>query len=167
MIGRAVRGRSQCAWLAFREGMPSEGANYCNLLVGKQSGIRWSSTSTSTSFRGDCLARVEACDRANYLISLASQSVCLAPPGCGPACIKSILLVLRKRTACTSLGPPTPNLLSLHELLSVARYMPLTSALPTRYVGVQPGGSRYGDSAAKESGSVPGTLDNQGKEARS
>jgi hypothetical protein len=84
-----------------------------------------------------------------------------------PAWTKSTLRTLPNGIASTAPGRLVLNLLSIHELASGARCMPLTKPVSTRYAGVQTGGSRCRDSAAKESGSVPGTLDIQGKEARS
>ena len=84
-----------------------------------------------------------------------------------PVWTESTIFKLPNGTAIRVLGGPANKLLSLHELPSVARYMPLTKAVSTRYAGVQAGGLRCGDSAAYASGSVPGALDNQGKEARS
>lgn len=84
-----------------------------------------------------------------------------------PAWTESAILTLPNGTAIRVPGRVAVKLLSLHELPSVASCTPLTKAVSARYAGVQAGGLRSGDSAAKSSGSVPGTLDNQGKEARS
>jgi len=135
--------------------------------VGKQSRSRNSNALNLTSLCWQ-LVRSSSClpNQANCPFLLLMRRVCLAPLK-EPRHIKSILLALRTRTAYAAVGPLRLNLLSLHELPSVASLKPLTKVVSTRYVGVQAGGLRCDDSAASISGSVPRTLDNQGKEARS
>jgi len=124
-------------------------------------------TGTATSSAAEWVPQLSPFSRDASLFPLPPPSECSAPLHDYAVWTKPTLITSSNGTAMRVLSSRANKLFSLHELPSVARYMPLTSALPTRYVGVQPGGSRYGDPAAKESGSVPGTLDNQGKEARS
>jgi len=159
--------RSHLPWLALRECKPHAGADRCIWLVGKQSGQSNNNVSGLTSA---CLRLVRSAsglpDHTNRPCSLLLERACLAHLN-RPTYTKSILQTLHERAAYATVGPLRPNLLSLHELPSVASLMPLTKVVSTRYAGVQAGGLRCGESAATISGSVPGTLDNQGKEARS
>jgi hypothetical protein len=82
---------------------------------------------------------------------------------------RSFSTVLRLPNPYASAAPDrsAPKLFGLHELPSVTKRIALTTAGSPGYAGIRKGGSRCGDSAARASGSVPGTLDIQGKEARS
>jgi len=165
--GRAVRRRAHICWLPPRAGeRPAEPIRRI-WLVGKQSRNPNNNALKLTSLCWQ-LVRSASCLRnhANCPFSPLMQRVYLAHLN-GPAHTKSIRLELRKRTADAAVGPLRLNLLSLHELPSVASLKPLTKVVSTRYAGVQAGGLRCCDPAASMSGSVPGTLDNQGKEARS
>jgi len=160
----AMPRRARLSWLPTRECEPPARAIRCIWVVGKQSRNSNNNASRLTSV---CLRLVRSAsglpDHANRLCSLLLQSVCLRPLN-RRGYTKSILLELRKRTAYSAVGPLRLNLLSLHELPSTASLKPLTKVVSARYAGVQAGGLRCGDSAASISGSVPGTLDNQGKE---
>jgi len=165
--GRAVRRRARLTRPSHRKGEGPAGACRRFYVVGKQSRIRNNNALNLTSLCWQ-LVRSASChpNHANCRFSLLMQRGCLAPLK-GPAHTKSIFLALRKRAAYAAVGPLQVNLLSLHELPSVASLKPLTTVASTRYAGVQAGGLRCGDSAAGTRGSVPGTLHNQGKEARS
>jgi len=163
---RALTRRGRLSWPTPREGKNPAGALREIVLVWKPTTLSHRNTATANSSATKWFARLGPFYRARLLLPLPPQRERISPL-CDRAANKSVLLTLPKGIASAALGPFRLKLLSLHELPSVARYLPLTRALSTRYVGVQTGGSRCGDSAAKKSGSVPGTLDNQGKEARS
>ncbi len=167
MSPRAVLSQDHLYWLGHREGKNPAGALRQIGLVWKPTTISNWITATATSSAAEWFAQLAPFNRDTSPFRFPSKRGCFAPLCDYPAWTKSTLLTLSNRTEIRVLGRPAIKLLSLHGLLSIARYMPLTRALSTRYLGVQTGGSTYGDSAAKESGSVPGTLDNQGKEARS
>jgi hypothetical protein len=164
---RGLPRRTHIRWVRPQEREGSSGTIRRIYLVGKQSRSRNSNALNLTSLCWQ-LVRSASClpNHANCPFSLLMRRVCLVPLK-GPANTKSILLALRKRTAYAAVGPLRLNLLTLHELPSIASLKPLTKVVSTRYAGVQAGGLRCGDSAANASGSVPGALDNQGKEARS
>jgi len=136
-------------------------------MDGKPTRISNRNAPAANSFATEWFVQQAPFNRAASLFPLPPPSGCFAPLHDYPVWTKSALLTVSNGTAFRVPGRPDTKLFSVYELPSVARHMPLTKAVPTRYVGVQAGGSRCGDSAAKESGSVPGTLDNQGKEARS
>ena len=134
---------------------------------GKPTRISNRNAPTANSFATEWFVQPAPFNRDASLFPLPPPSGYFAPLHDYPVWTKSVLLTVSNGTAFRVPGRPATKLFSVHELPSVARYMPLTKVVPTRYAGVQAGGSRCGESAAKESGSVPGTLENQGKEARS
>lgn len=132
-------------------------------LVGKQTTMSNRNSLMATSFPAEWFARFDSFHRPSCPLSLL--------PGyrrfvylCGPGWIKPTLLKLRNCSACSALGRPAVKLLGLHDLASNIRRTPLTKANSPGYGGVQKGGSGCNDSSAKASGSVPGTLNNQGRE---
>ncbi len=134
---------------------------------GKPTRISNRNAPAANSFAIEWFVQPAPFNRDASLFPLPPPSGCFAPLHDYPVWIKPPFITSLNGTAIRMLGRPANKVLSLYELPSVARYMPLTKAVSTRYAGIQTGGSRCGDSAAKESGSVPGTLENQGKEARS
>ena len=134
---------------------------------GKPTRISNRNAPTANSFATEWFAQLAPFKRDGSLFPSPRPSGCFAPLCDYPIWTKSVLLTVSNGTAFRVPGRPATKLFSVHELPSVARHTPLTKAVSMRYQGVQAGGSRCGDSAAKESGSVPGTLENQGKEARS
>jgi len=152
-------------WLPPRKGEAPAGRIRCIWVVGKQSKISRRNTSRSPSIIGDWFARLVGSNRGSCPFSLVREPVCFAPL-CGPYCTKSILPTLRKGTEYTTLGPLAPNLLSLHDLPSAASLKPLTKVGSWGYAGILKGESSYGNSAAAASGSVPGTLENQGRDLK-
>ncbi len=167
MSPRVVPRRAHLSWLVTREYEPPAGANPCIWLVGKQSRSSDNNASRLTSV---CLRLVRSSSglphHANRPFSRLLQRACFAPLN-GSAYTKSILLTLRKRTAHTVLGPLALNLLSLHELPSAASLKPLTNVGYTGYAGILKRESSRDNSTTVASGSVPGTLENQGRDLES
>ncbi len=95
------------------------------------------------------------------LFPFPPQRGCFASVCDYPAWTKSTLLTLPNGTAREAPGRVALKLLSLHELTSGVRRKPLTKARYAGYAGIQKGGPRCDDLAAKASSSVPGTLDNK------
>ena len=167
MSPRAVLSQDHLYWLGHREGKNPAGALRQIGLVWKPTTISNWITATATSSAAEWFAQLAPFNRDTSPFRFPSKRGCFAPLCDYPVWTESTLLTLSSRIAIRVPGCPAIKLLSLHELPRVTRCMPLTKPVSTRYAGVQTGGSRCCDSAAKESGSVPGTLDNQGKEARS
>jgi len=163
---RALTRPGRLSWPTPREGKNPAGALREIVLVWKPTTISHRNTATANSSATKWCARLGPFYRARLLLPLPPQRERISPLS-DRAGTKSVLLTLPKGIASAALGAFRLKLLSLHELPSIARYMPLTKAVSTRYAGVQAGGLRCGDSAANASGSVPRALDNQGKEARS
>ncbi len=136
-------------------------------LDGKPTRISDRNMATATSPAARLFAQLAPFNRDASLFPLPPPSGCFAPPHDYPVWTKSTLLRLTNRTAIRVPGRPALNLLRLHGLLRSYRRIALTTAGSPGYAGIQNGGSRSGDSAAKASSSVPGALDIQGKEARS
>jgi len=136
----------------------------CIVVDGKPTKVSNRNTATATSSAAEWFAQLAPFNRDAPPFPFRPRRGCFAPLFDYPVWAKSTLLTLPNGTASTSTGRPPLKLLSLHELPRVARYMPLTRAVSTRYADVQTGESRCGDSAARSSGSVPGTLGNQGRE---
>ena len=139
----------------------------CIEVDGKPTRISNRNASSANSFAAKWFAQLAPVNRDPSLLPFPPQCGCFAPLCDYPAWTKTTLGALLNDTASTAPDRSVLKLLSLHELSSVARHMPLTKVVSPRYAGVQAGGLMCGDSAANSSGSVPGTLDNQGKEARS
>ncbi len=167
MSPRVVLGRDHVSRQSPREGEASAGRCRRIWLVGKQSRSRNSNTLNLTSLCWQ-LVRSAGClpNHINYPFSLLVRRVRLAPLK-GPAHTKSILLEIRKRVAYAAIGPLRVNLLSLHELPSVASLKPLTNVGSTGYAGILKRESSRDNSATAASGSVPGTLENQGRDLES
>ena len=124
-------------------------------------------TATKTLSATGWVPQLAPFSRDASLFPLLPPSECSAPLHDYAVWTKPTLITSSNGTAMRVLGSPANKLLSLHGLPSVARYMPLTKAVSTRYASIQAGRLRCGDPAANASSSVPGTLRNQGKEARS
>ena len=164
---RAMPRRAHPSWLAPSDCEPPAGANPRNWVVGKQSRRSNYNASRLTSV---CLRFVRSAsgrpDHASRPLSLLWQRLFLAPLN-GPAYTKSILLILQKRTAFRVFGPLAVNRLSLHELPSATSLKPLTNRGSTRYGGFLKRESSCDNSATGASGSVPGSLENQGRDFES
>jgi len=124
-------------------------------------------TATKTLSARGWVPQLAPFSRDASLFPLPPPSECSAPLHDYAVWTKPTLIRSSNGTAMRVLGSPANKLLSLHGLPSVARYMPLTKAVSTRYASIQAGRLRCGDPATNASSSVPGTPHNQGKEARS
>lgn len=80
-----------------------------------------------------------------------------------PTLTKSRPLPLPNCISPAPLSSLTGMPLSIHELLSAANHTGIDKIGLRAYAGIQRGRSRCGDSAARATGSVPGTLDNHGR----
>ena len=136
----------------------------CIEVDGKPTAVPNRNTATATSSVAEWFAQLAPFNRVTSLLRFSSQSRCFAPLCDYPAWTKSTLLTLSNGTPIRAPSRAVLKLLSLHELSSSLRSKPLTRAGPAGYAGIQKGGSRCGDSAARASGSVPGALENQGRE---
>jgi len=139
----------------------------CTGMDGKPTTVPNRNTVTANSSAAEWFAQLAPFNRDTSLFPLPPQRESFAPLCDYPTWTKSTLLTLPNRTAISVLGRRVLKLLSLHELLSGAERIALTTGDSPGYAGIQKGGLRCGNLAAKASGSVPGTPDIQGKEARS
>ena len=167
MSPRAVSRRAHLPGLDSSECKPPAGTDRCIWLVGKQSRRSNYNASRLTSV---CLRLVYSAsglpDDASRRLSLLWQRLFLAPLN-GAGYIKSILLTLQKRTALRVFDPAAVNLLTLHELPSAVSLKPLTNGGSTGYAGSLKRELSCDNSATPASGSVPGTLENQGRDLES
>jgi len=140
---------------------------HCIGVDGKPTGLSNRHTATRTSSVAGWAAQLARFNRRASSIAFPIQFWHCAAPCDYPAWTQSTTFKLPNGTPIRVPGRLAVKPLSLHELPSVARYMPLTKAVSTRYAGVLKDRSRCDEAAGKANGSVPGTLDIQGKEARS
>jgi len=134
---------------------------------GKPTRISNRNASTANSFAAEWFGQLAPFNREASLIPFPPQRGCFARLNDYPAWIKSTLPTLPNGTVRTVTVRPALNPFSLHELASGVRRKLLTKVNSTGYAGMQKGEPRCDHLVAKSSGSVPGALDNQGKEARS
>ncbi len=139
----------------------------CSGVDGKPTRLSTRNTAIATSFAAEWLAQLAPFGRDASLFPFPPRRACLVPLCDYSAWTESTLLTLPSGTANTVPGRPAIKRLSLHELPSAANSKPLTKANSVGYAGILKDRSRCDESAGKTSGSVPGALDNQGKEARS
>lgn len=139
----------------------------CSGLDGKPTRISTRNTAIATSFAAEWFAQLDPFGRNASLFPFPPRRACLAPLCDYSAWTESTLLTLPNGTAKAAPSRPVIKRMSLHELLSAANLKSLTKANSAGYAGILKDRSRCDESAGKTSGSVPGALDNQGKEARS
>jgi len=156
--------RAHLSFQTPREADTSSRVLRCVDVDGKTTTVSDRNTGTATLSATEWFAQRARFNRAASLFPLPPQRGCFGPPCDYPAWTKSMLLALPNGTPSTILGRLAVNLLSVHELPSAARGRALTEGGFGGYAGILKGGSRYADSTAKASGSVPGTLENQWRE---
>jgi hypothetical protein len=138
----------------------------CIVADGKPTTVSKRNSARATSYAPERFAQLVPFNRDTSLLLLQPRRGCFAALCDCPAWTKSTIHTLPNGTAIALLGHLALKSLHLHELPSAASYRPLTRARSAGYAGIQKGGSRYVDSAATASCSVPGALDNQGERTR-
>jgi hypothetical protein len=123
-------------------------------------------TSTHIPFASECLRQSGPSYRQNRSFLHSRHDECVSHP-CGQARTKSTSQVLS--SSITGIASAQAELKSfiIHRLPRYISPIGVDKLGLWAYVGVQNGGSRVSHSTAMASGSVPGALDIQGKEARS
>ncbi len=135
-------------------------------LDGKPTRVSNRNASMVSSFAAEWLARLGPFHRANCLFALSPQFGRVTPL-CDGAQANSTARRLPNGIAGMPFGLIAPKPFSLHGLPSAACRTGIDKMGFWGYAGKQNGGSKCGDSASRASGSVPGTLNNQRREARS
>jgi len=129
----------------------------------KPTGVSNRNASTVSSFAAEWFARLGPFHRANCLFTLSPQFGRVTPL-CDGGQANSTTRRLPSGIAGMPFGRIGLKPLSLHGLPSAVSRTGIDKIGFSGYAGKQKGGSRCGDSAGRASGSVPGTLDNQGRE---
>ena len=124
-------------------------------------------TATKTLSPTGWVPQLAPFSRDASLFPLPPPSECSAPLHDYAVWTKPTLITSSNGTAMRVLSSRANKLFSLHELPSVARYMLLTKAVSTRYESIQAGRLSCGGPGRQCKQFGPGTLHNQGKEARS
>ena len=149
-------------WLPPREGEATAGVIQRLLVVGKPSTRSSSGMPGSISFLDHWFVWAVASDRFNCPFPILPQRAHFHPLLC-PAWIKSSFPRLLNRVANMAPGRPVLKLLSMYALASDLNRKPLTIDNSAVYASMLKGRFSCDESAGKTSGSVPGTLDNQGR----
>jgi hypothetical protein len=123
-------------------------------------------TSTQTPFASECLRQSGPSYRQNRSFSHSPRLECVSRP-CGGARTKSTSQELPSGITSPAFAQAEPKSFIIHRLPRYISCIGVDKLGLWAYVDAQTGGSMGSRSTARTSGSVPGTLDIQGKEARS